>query len=47
MLGGLLSPLITGILLDLTGTLSSGLLVAAAVLGTAALLVLFIPRSPQ
>ena len=44
MTGGLLSPLVTGILLDLTGTLASGMVLAGAVLGAAALLVLFIPR---
>jgi MFS family permease len=44
MSGGLLSPLVTGVLLDWTGTLASGLLLAAVVLGVAGLLVLIIPR---
>ena len=44
MLGGLLSPLVTGVLLDRTGTLSSGLVLAAGVLGAAGLLVLVLPR---
>jgi len=44
MIGGLLSPLVSGVLLDQTGTLASGLLLAAVVLGVAGLLVLVIPR---
>jgi MFS transporter, ACS family, D-galactonate transporter len=44
MIGGLLSPLITGALLDWTGTLASGLLLAGGMLGLAGLLVLLIPR---
>jgi predicted MFS family arabinose efflux permease len=44
MLGGLLSPLITGVLLDQTGTLASGLFLSGVVLGVAGLLVLLIPR---
>jgi hypothetical protein len=44
MIGGLLSPLITGALLDRTGTLASGLLLAGGMLGVAGLLVLLIPR---
>ncbi len=38
MLGGLLSPLFTGLLLDRTGTLSTGFFVAGAVLAIAAAL---------
>jgi MFS transporter, ACS family, hexuronate transporter len=44
VIGSLFSPLITGTLLDRTGTLSSGLLLAGAVLAAAGLLVLSIPR---
>jgi hypothetical protein len=44
MIGGLLSPLVSGVLLDWTGTLASGLLLAAVVLGLAGSLVLAIPR---
>ena len=44
MIGGLISPLITGALLDRTGTLASGLLLAAGMLGLAGFLVLLIPR---
>jgi ACS family hexuronate transporter-like MFS transporter len=43
VIGMVLSPLITGVLLDWTGTLSSGMLLAGVVLGIAAFLVLFIP----
>jgi hypothetical protein len=38
------SPLITGVLLDRTGTLASGLLLAGGMLGIAGLLVLLIPQ---
>ena len=44
MIGGLLSPLITGALLDRTGTLASGLLLAGGMLGAAGFLVLLIPQ---
>jgi MFS family permease len=41
--GSLLAPVISGALLDQTGTLASGMLLAAMVLGVAGLLVAFIP----
>ena len=44
VIGSLLAPLVTGALLDQTGTLSSGLLVGGLVLAGAGLLVLLIPR---
>lgn len=44
VIGSLFSPLITGALLDRTGTLSSGLLIAGGVLSSAGLLVMLIPR---
>ncbi len=46
MIGNMLAPLITGALLDQTGTLSTGLLVGGLVLAGAGLLVLLIPREP-
>ena len=42
--GIVLAPLITGVLLDQTGTLASGMLLAGVVLGVAAVLVVLIPR---
>jgi MFS family permease len=44
VIGSLFAPLVTGALLDQTGTISSGLLVAGMVLAGAGLLVLLIPR---
>ncbi len=46
MIGALFSPLITGALLDQTGTLATGLGVAGVVLGVSGLLVLLVPRRP-
>jgi len=47
MVGMILAPLITGALLDWTGTLASGMLLAGVVLVVAAFLVLFIPRQQR
>ena len=46
VIGSLLAPLVTGWLLDRTGTLSTGLFLGALALAGAGLLVLLIPREP-
>jgi len=45
--GIILAPLITGALLDRTGTLASGMLLAGMVLGVAGVLTVLIPRQQR